>query len=147
MRPRYEVVIPTIGRPSLGRLLAALLMGDGPAPDRILVVDDRRPTKRALALPIQGVTVLRGEGRGPAAARNVGLHAARAEWIAFLDDDVVPDMDWRERLAFDLIQAGPRAGGSQGNVRVPLPSGRAPTDHERNVHGLESARWNHRSKA
>ena len=141
MRPRYEVVIPTIGRPSLGRLLAALLMGDGPAPDRVIVVDDRRATRRSLDLPIQGVTVLRSGGLGPAAARNVGLHAARAEWIAFLDDDVVPDMDWHDKLIGDLLQAGPRAGGSQGNVRVPLPSDRAPTDHERNVHGLESARW------
>jgi hypothetical protein len=31
--------------------------------------------------------------------------------------------------------------GSQGRIRVPLPSGRAPTDWERNVKALEAARW------
>ncbi len=71
----------------------------------------------------------------------MGWRASEAEWIAFLDDDVVPDQDWRARLVEDLAGAGPRAGGSQGRVRVPLPEGRAPTDRERNVHGLEEARW------
>ena len=30
---------------------------------------------------------------------------------------------------------------SQGRVRVPMPAGRRPTDWERNVRGLETARW------
>ena len=141
MKPSYDVVIPTIGRASLGQCLAALLMGDGPAPGQVFVVDDRATPDRALELPIVGVSVLRGGGAGPAAARNVGLHASRAEWVAFLDDDVVPEPEWRARLAEDLERAGPRAGGSQGNVRVPLPPDRPPTDHERNVHGLEYAKW------
>ena len=35
------VVIPTIGRPSLGRLLIALENGEGPRPQAVIVVDDR----------------------------------------------------------------------------------------------------------
>ena len=36
---------------------------------------------------------------------------------------------------------GPDVAGSQGTIRVPLPVGRRPTDWERNVAGLEGARW------
>ncbi len=39
--PRYEVVVPTVGRPSLGALLEALAAGEGPPPGRVLVVHDR----------------------------------------------------------------------------------------------------------
>src|SRR3712207_7387636 len=38
----YDVVIPSAGRASLGRLLEALARGSGPPPSRVLVVDDRR---------------------------------------------------------------------------------------------------------
>lgn len=118
----YDVVIPTVGRASLVRLLDALATQPAPRPGRIWVVEDR--------------------GRlGPAAARNVGWRASEAEWIAFLDDDVVPRAGWTEALAADLAAAGPGVGGVQGRIVVPPPSGRRPTDWERNVAGLERARW------
>jgi histidinol-phosphate phosphatase family protein len=140
---RYDVVIPTAGRATLGRLLTALLEGGGPAPERVMVVDDGAAARRpgaALGVP-GGVTVLPGEGRGPAAARNRGWRAARAPWVAFLDDDVVPPPAWGAALEADLAGLGPEVAGSQGRVRVPLPAHRRPTDWERNVAGLEHAVW------
>jgi histidinol-phosphate phosphatase family protein len=86
------------------------------------------------------VHVLRGEGRGPAAARNAGWRAAAGTWIAFLDDDVEVSTDWYASLAADLDVTDDVAG-SQGRIHVPLPAGRRPTDWERNVAGLEQARW------
>jgi histidinol-phosphate phosphatase family protein len=149
-----DLVVPTVGRPSLRGLLAALgtaVASGGPLPGRLLLVDDRRGATEPLALArlLEGlppalaerVRVLRGRGAGPAAARNLGWRMARAPWVAFLDDDVVPDPDWLALLAEDLRGLGPEVAGSQGRLRVPLPAERRPTDWERNVAGLERARW------
>jgi histidinol-phosphate phosphatase family protein len=139
--PRYEVVVPTVGRPSLGALLEALAVGEGPPPGRVLVVHDG--TGDLGLPPVDGLRVeaLRGPGRGPSAARNVGWRAATAPWVAFLDDDVVPGPDWRARLAADLADLADDVAGSQGAVVVPLPRDRRPTDWEHSVAGLETARW------
>ena len=134
------VVVPTVGRPSLAVLLAALApAGRRPTPVEILVVDDRADRKTPLDVPIG--TVLAGRAAGPAAARNLGWRAARHEWVAFLDDDVIPDPDWATRLVADLSAAGPETGGVQGRLRVPLPPGRRPTDWERVTAGLAAAQW------
>ncbi|MFI0409363.1 HAD-IIIA family hydrolase [Actinomadura sp. 3N508] len=138
------VVIPTIGRPSLRVTLDALREGAGTPPHEIIVVDDRPEPGAPLPLPVSAGTeirVIRSGGRGPAAARNAGWRAATTEWIAFLDDDVVPGPDWPARLAADLANLPPEVGGSQGRVTVPLPAGRAATDWERNTAALATADW------
>jgi len=144
-RPAVDVVVPTAGRPSLRALLEALARQ--PPPGRLLLVDDRRNPGGPL-LPegppagLAGrVEVLRGPARGPAAARNAGWRASGAGWVAFLDDDVVPEPGWTRDLLRDLSGLGPRVAASQGQLRVPLPAGRRPTDAERGVKGLETARW------
>ncbi|MBO0609006.1 HAD-IIIA family hydrolase [Myceligenerans salitolerans] len=150
MTPSYSVVVPTIGRPVLGNLLTSLAaaLTAGPRPLDVVVVDDRpfprRGTNAPLALgpaPVAGVRVLRTGGRGPAAARNAGRRTTRADWIAFLDDDVVVPPDWAEALERDLADAGPEVAGVQGRIVVPLPEHRPPTDLERNTAGLEHAAW------
>jgi histidinol-phosphate phosphatase family protein len=117
----FDVVVPTLGRPSLGALLERLERL-GVARDRIIVVHDE------------------GTRRGPAAARNNGWRQSRADWVVFLDDDVLPQHDWLERLASDLDVSASIAG-SAGRIQVPLPAERPPTDWERNVKGLETASY------
>jgi histidinol-phosphate phosphatase family protein len=113
----------------------------------VLLIDDRRDRSGPLLAhgppaPVAGlVEVLAGRAAGPAAARNAGWQASEADWVAFLDDDVVPDRDWLELLAEDLEGVDAGVGASQGSVRVPLPAGRRPTDWERNLAALEGARW------
>lgn len=145
----YDVVIPTLGRPSLARLLDALAAQPAPLPERIWLIDDR-PDGRSANLTahttvgfalLDRIEVLRTHGHGPAAARNAGWRASEADWIAFLDDDVVPPDGWTEALAADLAAAGPRTAGVQGRIVVPLAHDGRPTDWERNVKGLEHARW------
>jgi histidinol-phosphate phosphatase family protein len=143
MLAQCAVVVPTIGRPSLEVLLDALAAGSGPRPAELVVVDDR-PSGEPLQLDRPGLPaarVVRTGGGGPARARNLGWRVARSEWIAFLDDDVVPDPDWFERLDDDLAGLGPDVAGSQGRVRVPLPEDRRPTDWERGTAGLATSAW------
>lgn len=160
--PEVSIVVPTLGRPSLARLLAALAAletldavesleapsaGRPAAPARlgweVIVVDDRRDQTSPLPLPpaLRGYPkVLSARGAGPAAARNLGWRAAAAPWVVFLDDDVCPDQAWAARLMVDL--AVPEdVGGVQGRVCVPLPVGRRPTDWERNTRSLETGWW------
>jgi hypothetical protein len=143
----YDVVIPTVGRPGLRALLIALTRGFGPPPERVILVDDRvsRGSPIVERLPLGALDgrlhVVAGPARGPAAARNRGWRIARAEWVAFLDDDVIPSPGWRAALAADLACLEPVVAGSQGTIAVPLPRGRRPTDWERNVAGLERARY------
>jgi GT2 family glycosyltransferase len=144
MDVRYAVVIPTIGRPCLADCLAALADTEGPGPSEVVVVDDRPGAAEELTLraaqrlPVR--TVVSG-GRGPAAARNAGFRAVTADWVVFLDDDVRVTTQWGRRLEADLREAGPRIGGVQGRLVVPLPAKRRPTDWERGTAGLQDAAW------
>lgn len=153
--PRYDVVIPTIGRSSLGVLLERLAHEPLPASTRLWLVDDR---KRDAAKDVasnddaaglaSGVprpladrtSVVSSGGRGPAAARNAGWRASSAPWIVFLDDDVIPGEDWAEDLTRDLAGAADD-GAVQARVTVPAPTDRPPTDRERNVARLATAAW------
>jgi glycosyltransferase involved in cell wall biosynthesis len=147
----YAVVIPTLVRDTLADCLAALAAATGPVPEEIVLVDDRpepEPDPGALAHPLsvlgdlrERTLVIRSGGRGPAAARNTGLHAVSAPWIAFLDDDVQVGPHWCDQLAQDLAESGPDTGGVQGVIAVPLPGERRPTDWERGTAGLARARW------
>ena len=145
--PEYAVVIPTIGRASLRRLLAGLAGQhaciDHPRPVSVVVVDDRPnpfPALSLAAVPFP-VRVLRSAGRGPAAARNVGWRSMTAPWVVFLDDDVELPAEWSRLLCTDLASAPPTVGGSQACLLVPLPTDRRPTDWERNTAGLAGASW------
>ncbi|MFI5845225.1 glycosyltransferase family 2 protein [Catenuloplanes sp. NPDC051500] len=133
---------PVVGTAASAESAAALRAGCRRTPVEILVVDDRR--NRSAELPLPGgvdVKVLTGRAEGPAAARNMGWRAARHDWVAFLDDDVIPDPGWLDALAADLAAAPDRVGGIQGRLRVPLPDGRRPTDWERVTAALADGAW------
>jgi histidinol-phosphate phosphatase family protein len=152
---RYCIVIPTLGRPSLQRLLDTLsdqftgaqAAPADLAPELVVIVDDRRGarvTPLRPTLPPQWRTrVVRSFGRGPAAARNLGWQLSDAEtpWVVFLDDDVELPPGWVPALADDLRACGPAVGGSQGRIEVPLPTHRRSTDWERGTAGLSRAAW------
>lgn len=142
---RHDVVVPTVGRPSLARLLAGLAAQRAPGRASVVVVDDR-PVESARRTPLpgldaapEGTVVVRSHGRGPAAARNAGWRVGTAPWVVFLDDDVELTAGWSDALDLDLGRARRADGGSQGRIEVPLPTDRKPTDWERSVAGLAAA--------
>lgn len=134
-----DVVVPSVGRPSLASLLADL--SAEVRARSVVVVDDRAaPGTGPLAVPA-GVQVLRSGGRGPAAARNTGWRRGSAEWVVFVDDDVRLPVGWGRALQADLARAPDDAAAVRAAIDVPLPQHRPPTDWERNVARLADGFW------
>lgn len=103
--PVLSVVIPTLGRPSLRRTLDSLARQRAADRLEIIVVGagadqalartiaefaERRPVVRLLPLSFS-----QGDS---SRKKNAGWQAARAEIVAFLDDDVVAPPDWADRI-------------------------------------------------
>lgn len=87
MRAEVSVVIPSIGRPSLVDAVDSA-RSQGVDVEVIVVDDSGSDAVEPAGMP--GVRVLRTPGRvGAAAARNLGMRAATAPLLAFLDDDDV----------------------------------------------------------
>jgi cellulose synthase/poly-beta-1,6-N-acetylglucosamine synthase-like glycosyltransferase len=87
--PRLSVVIPTVGRPTLPRVLDRLRGAGGDV--EVLVVADA-----AVAKPPPQAD-LHATEPGAAGARNAGWRAASAPVVLFTDDDVLPAPDLAER--------------------------------------------------
>lgn len=123
--PRVSVVVATKDRSARLRALLGSLRAQtlDPADFEVLVVDDGSGdgTRDVLdAEQAAGGVDLRVIGRerseGPAVARNQGWRAARAEVVAFTDDDCEATPGWLEQG----LAACPSGGFAQGPV-APLP--------------------------
>jgi GT2 family glycosyltransferase len=98
--PTFSVVIPTCDR---NDLLAKCL--DRLAPDiqsfqmdnyEVIVTDDGRgiTAEQMIQEKYSWARWVCGPKKGPAANRNNGARYARGEWLAFTDDDCIPDAEW-----------------------------------------------------
>lgn len=116
---RFSVVVPTHNQaPLLQRCLAHVLFQTYPHFE-VIVVDDGSDdgTPALLRLHFRQVLCLSQPHRGPAAARNRGIAAARGDVVAFTADDCLVPPDWLARLAEGLGNT-PEAAGV-GGYRVP----------------------------
>ncbi len=91
-----SVVIPARNAAhTLGACLDALEEEGIPGPGgELLVIDDGSTDTTVSVASRPDVQVLKGEGRGPAAARNLGGRRATGEILVFLDADTVPQSGW-----------------------------------------------------
>src|SRR5690606_9256688 len=145
MKKKISVVIPTYQRPKLlVKCLKALaqqtlekdefqviVIHDGPMDDRTTEIVLFWEEHHALNVSFHHTV----KKNGPAAARNVGWRYAEADWIAFTDDDCLPEPNWLQRL-LNMIPTG-RSLAYTGQTIVPLTG--TPTDYERNVAHLATA--------
>lgn len=106
--PEISVVIPAFERVTALEACLQALAAQTLPPSRfeVIVSDDgsRLPVRDALA-PMLGtladrlnLRVIRQHNGGPAMARNRGAGAAIGRFLAFTDDDCLPEPDWLERL-------------------------------------------------
>jgi glycosyltransferase involved in cell wall biosynthesis len=151
--PAVSVVIPTCERRALlRRCLDAVLAQelDGGSFE-VIVVDDAHDSETLHMIrelqseptaegdrPAPDILYLRPRGgRGPAVARNRGWRNARAELIAFTDDDTVPEPGWLANGLGTMAQA-PEWSAACGRVVVPLDSPKhRPTNRELMTLGLQ----------
>ncbi|KIO22382.1 glycosyltransferase family 2 protein, partial [Tulasnella calospora MUT 4182] len=118
--PSYRVQIPLL------RSMLELLPSPTCSVEFIIVIDNpdspsiTRLTKEYRSRPDVHILV-NDENRGASAARNRGMWSSTAEWVHFLDDDIVPSSDLlieSERA----IRQHPKAAGFVGNVYFPPPA-------------------------
>jgi GT2 family glycosyltransferase len=146
--PRISVVVPTWRRPDLlrrcldalcaqrlpGEAFEVIVCDDGPTEETRRLVEALAQGRRRSGPQIRYVPV--SATQGPAAARNRGWEHARADIIAFTDDDTVPDPAWLEQ---GLAAMTPAFGALAGRVVMPLPH--PPTDYALNESGLTTAEF------
>ncbi len=87
VEPRIAAVIPAYNAAQIVAAAVESLRGQTVAPAEIIVVDDGSRDDTSAVAARAGARVIRQENGGPAAARNRGIAATSAEWIALLDAD------------------------------------------------------------
>ena len=130
----FTVIIATCGRPgvlveNLAAVAEAIRVHN--AGDCIIVVDNDRwgsaegVVERFRADSGLTVTYLRSsKPRNKCAALNTGIAAAETDWVAFTDDDTVPDRDWLVQADEYIAQSSCRYFGGRiiaGEPDGPLP--------------------------
>lgn len=116
--PTTLVVPARDAEATLGACLHAVLpLLESGLLEEIVVVDDGSSDRTAEIAHAFGVKVVRGRGRGPGAARNLGWREATTPLVWFIDADCVP-----EREALPILRGhldDPKfaaAGGSYANL-------------------------------
>jgi GT2 family glycosyltransferase len=124
-----SVVICTRNRPDdLARCLGSL-GGQTRPPAETVVVDasDEDASRRVVEVWAAGRPGARVHhlhaAPGLTHQRNVGIEAATADVVTFLDDDVILAPDYLARI-LDLFEANPALGGAEGAVATPRLGGR-----------------------
>ncbi|HWH12258.1 MAG TPA: glycosyltransferase family A protein [Solirubrobacteraceae bacterium] len=119
--PSATIVVPTLGRPDyLDVTLASIAGQAGRLGAELVVVEDGPPGACATVAARHGATHLPlGSRRGLNAARNAGLHAARAELIVYVDDDIEAEPGWLDAL-LRAAAAEPDVGVFTGPIHARL---------------------------
>jgi len=146
MQIKISVIIPTYRRPELLlRCLTAISKQSfSPACFEVIVVSDGIDKRTHAFLQNWAgkkklnLTYLCTSGKqGPAAARNIGWLKAKADLIAFTDDDCIPDKNWLKAL--DRMYHQEQYAAFTGTTKVPLDF--PPSDFANNTYQLQRAEF------
>lgn len=107
--PQFSVIIPTYKRPDLLKLCLERLTPGAQTfegPYEVIVSDDdpAGSAQASLGKAFPWVRWVQGPGKGPAANRNAGAAEAHGEWLAFTDDDCLPEPGWLAGYASAIQQ-------------------------------------------
>ena len=143
--PTFTVIIATCGRPARLQVTldaVATAIQEHGADDRIIVIDNHPDYNAEETVHVFdkestcAVQYMRSRPRDKSAALNMGVDAAGTEWLAFTDDDTVPDGMWLKQAAafiadtsFDVFAGRVVPGEPPANLpewMKPHSSGRVP---------------------
>jgi glycosyltransferase involved in cell wall biosynthesis len=118
--PLLSIIIPCYNS---GQFLPEAVESVSAYPDRsvyeIIIVDDGSTDQNTLdflaQLPRKEYTVIHQENKGPAAARNTGIRAAKSDYILFLDSDNKIRSAYIDR-GIELLNNRPDVGVVHGNA-------------------------------
>lgn len=121
-KPLVSAVIPTRKRPAgLQRALASVFaqekIGDDFDLEVIVVYDNPADVPSEIRAQFPRVRYMKQEGRGPSAARNVGIKAAGGRYVAFLDDDDVW-LPHRLKVQVPVLESHPDVAVLYGQASV-----------------------------
>jgi glycosyltransferase involved in cell wall biosynthesis len=99
------------------RCLAAL-RAQSYDPLEVIVVDDASEDGAEIATVVNAhrARLVRGQGRGPAAARNLGVREASGDFLCFTDDDCEPEPKWVDALVSRLRAGADAVAGATLSV-------------------------------
>ena len=119
MSLKWSVIIPARNEAETLPALLLAVKAQRLQPTEIIVVDNASTDDTAQVAAQHGARVLHCARPGVAHARQMGLEAARGEWIATTDADSVPETDWLAALD-RAVQPG--VVGLYGPIQfLPLP--------------------------
>jgi GT2 family glycosyltransferase len=121
-----SVIVPTCHRNDLlAKCLDSLAPGKQTLSSEwyeVIVTDDgsRTTAEQMLLKSYPWARWAPGPDKGPAANRNNGCRHARGQWLAFIDDDCLPDLHWLKAYA-EAIVAHPSCRVFEGSVYADRP--------------------------
>ena len=135
MAQTIAVVIPTHDRADFLTTAIDSALAQSRPPDEIVVVDDGSTDDTASVLARYGdrIRVLRQDNAGQAAARNRGVAATNADWVAFLDSD-----DCWERAALQRLEGAAGEFPAAGLIAMRALAMRADGSITRRIQGKKS---------
>ena len=106
-----SVILPVYNREQSLKRAAEAVLSQSYKPIELIIVDDGSTDGtaelcRRLSEDHAEVTAIRKENGGPSSARNLGLKAAKGEYIAFMDSDDGLDPHMYERLIRSIEESG-----------------------------------------
>ncbi|GAB4218321.1 MAG: glycosyltransferase family 2 protein [Synechococcales cyanobacterium] len=122
----FSVIIPTCERlEHLETCLAATLKSLGQLNQidyEIIVSDDGSSTlaNDLIANKFPGVLWLKGPRNGAASNRNNGAMQAKGDWLLFVDDDCIPDLNWAKAY-YEAIEQYPEINVFEGRTYPDRP--------------------------
>ncbi len=140
--PDVSIIIPTRSRPHLLPRAVESAQRAGRDVEVILVDDASRDATAKVARSLHGIKYIRLEhNEGVAGARNLGILASRADYIAFLDDD-----DLRLPGSLDAqveaLKENPKAGFACGTMLMMDQQGRLTGEESKpKISGTRDVFW------